>query len=110
VTYEELAGILNCSVMEARQRASLERLDRKVSRDGKRRSKLSPPMIGIFIEHLKTIDVVTDGVVDDLRQIHRTAPFMRLVTSFTKQLNGAVDVRSGISGTEFSITFPLSQT
>jgi two-component sensor histidine kinase len=34
---------------------------------------------------------------------------MRLVTSFTKQLNGTIDLRSGISGTEFSITFPLSQ-
>jgi two-component sensor histidine kinase len=34
---------------------------------------------------------------------------MRLVTSFTKQLNGTIDVRSGTSGTEFSITFPLNQ-
>jgi two-component sensor histidine kinase len=34
---------------------------------------------------------------------------MRLVTSFTKQLNGTIDVRSGMSGTEFSITFPLNQ-
>jgi hypothetical protein len=70
MTYEELAGMLNCSIMGARERARLECLDRKISRDGKKRAKLSPAMVGIFIEHLKSIDVVTDQAVDKLRQIH----------------------------------------
>ena len=44
MTYEELAGMLDCTVMEARERVHLERLDRKISRDGKKRAKLSVAM------------------------------------------------------------------
>jgi hypothetical protein len=36
MTYEELAGMLDCTVMEARERAYLERLDQKISRDAKK--------------------------------------------------------------------------
>jgi hypothetical protein len=70
MTYEELAGLLDCTVMEARERVHLERLDRKTSRDGKTRAKLSAAMIGIFIERLKTIDCATDRAVNDLRHVH----------------------------------------
>ena len=70
MTYEELAGMLDCSMTEARERVYLEGLDRKISRDGKQRAKLSLEMIGIFIERLKTIDHVVDQAVDDLRHIH----------------------------------------
>ena len=71
MTYEELAGLLDCSAMEARSRAHLERLDRKISRDGQKRAKLNMAMMRIFITRLKTIDVAADRAVEDLRQAHR---------------------------------------
>ena len=70
MTYEELAGMLNCTVMEARDRVRLDRLDWKISRDGKQRAKLNPQMIGIFIERLKMSDRAIDHAVDELRQVH----------------------------------------
>jgi len=70
MTYEELAEMLDCTAMEARERVHLERLDRKISRDGKTRAKLSMAMIGIFIEKLKTIDLPIDRAVEDLRRVH----------------------------------------
>jgi hypothetical protein len=70
MTYEELAALLDCSAEEARKQSYFENLDRKISRDGKKRVKLSLTMIGIFIERLKTIDFVTDQAVSDLRQMH----------------------------------------
>ena len=70
MTYEELAGMLDCTVMEARERIHLERLDRKISRDGKKRAKLSMAMTGIFIERLRTIDHTIDRAVGDLRHVH----------------------------------------
>jgi hypothetical protein len=70
MTYEELAALLDCTVVDARKRVHLEHLDRKLSRDGKKRVKLSLAMIGLFIERIKTVDYATDLVVDDLRQVH----------------------------------------
>ena len=70
MTYEELATMLDCPVAEARERAHLERLDRKISHDGKTRAKLSVAMTGIFIERLKTIDYDIDRVVNNLRLVH----------------------------------------
>jgi hypothetical protein len=70
MTYEELAGMLDCTVLEARERVHLERLDRKISRDGKNRAKLSLAMISIFIERLRTVDHVMERAVDDLRHVH----------------------------------------
>jgi hypothetical protein len=70
MTYEELAGMLDCTVMEAREIVHLERLDRKISRDGKKRAKLSTTMVGMFIERLKTGEFVMNYAVDDLRRVH----------------------------------------
>ena len=70
MTYEELESMLDCPVAEARERAHLERLDRKISHDGKTRAKLSVAMTGIFIERLKTIDYDIDRVVNNLRLVH----------------------------------------
>src|ERR1700730_14610087 len=70
MTYEELASMLDCTVMEARGRVYLERLDPKLIRDGKKRARLILAMIGIFIEQLKTIDHAMDRSVDDLRHVH----------------------------------------
>src|SRR5664279_4326410 len=70
MTYEELAGMLDCTVMEARDRAHFERLDRKISRDGEKRAKLNVAMTGIFIERIKTSALAMDQAVDDLRAVH----------------------------------------
>jgi hypothetical protein len=70
MTYEELANLLGCTVAEVRYRIHLERLDRKLSRDGNKRVKLSPSMIVIFIEWLKTVDFSTNIAVDELRHVH----------------------------------------
>lgn len=70
MTYEELAALLDCTVMEACERVHLERLDRKISRDGQRRAKLSLEMIGIFIDRIKGSDDGVDRAVDDLGHVH----------------------------------------
>ena len=70
MTYEELAEMLNCTVMEARDRTYFERLDRKISRDGEKRAKLNAAMTGIFIERIKTSALAMDQAVDDLRTVH----------------------------------------
>ena len=70
MTYEELAGMLDCTILEVRELVHLERLDRKISRDGKKRAKLSPAMVGIFVERLNTIDLTIDRAVDELRDVH----------------------------------------
>jgi hypothetical protein len=70
MTYEELAAMLNCTILQAREKVSVDRLDRKKSRDGKTRAKLSPAMIGHFVERLKTKDSATDLAVDELRKVH----------------------------------------
>jgi hypothetical protein len=70
MTYEELAGMLDCSVMKAREIVHLERLDRKISRDGKKRAKLSLTMVGMFIERLRTGEFAMNYAVDDLRRVH----------------------------------------
>jgi hypothetical protein len=70
MTYEELAGMLDCTVTEVREIARLERLDRKISRDGKKRAKLSIAMVGMFIERLKAGEFVMNYAVDDLRRVH----------------------------------------
>jgi hypothetical protein len=70
MTYDELASMLECTAAEAREQAQLERLDRKISHDGKTRAKLSPAMTGVFIERLKTIDYDIDRVVNNLRLVH----------------------------------------
>jgi hypothetical protein len=39
MTYEELAGFLDCTVPQARDLVHLECLDRKIGRDGKKASQ-----------------------------------------------------------------------
>lgn len=70
MTYEELAGMLGCSVADARERAHAELLDRKISRDGRKRAKLNVELTTLFIQQLQAIDRVVDEAIDDLRHIH----------------------------------------
>jgi hypothetical protein len=71
MTDEELAAMLGCSATEARRRVLLERLDRKISRDGNRRSKLNGRLAAIFVARVRTMDAMTDHEVGDLRTRER---------------------------------------
>jgi hypothetical protein len=89
MTHEELAQMLNCTVMEARDRIHFERLDRKISRDGHKRAKLNAMLTGIFIERIRASASAIEQAVEDLKSIHGlmnqkedgTPPGLRRVTS-----------------------------
>lgn len=70
MTYEELAGMLDCSVAAAREHAHVEQLDRKISRDGKKRAKLNARLSAIFIARIKMMDLAIDQAVEELRHVH----------------------------------------
>jgi hypothetical protein len=71
MTYEELAGMLDCSVAEVRELILLQQLDRKLSRDGKKRVKLSVDLVSVFIYRVKADERSLDRAITDLRQAHR---------------------------------------
>src|SRR5882757_996755 len=70
MTYEELAGMLDCTVAVAQERARVEQLDRKISRDGKKRAKLNASLVAVFIARIKTMDRDIDHAVEELRHVH----------------------------------------
>jgi hypothetical protein len=70
MTYEELAGMLDCSVAAAQERAHVEQLDRKISRDGNRRAKLNASLVAIFVARIKLMDPSMDQAVEELRHFH----------------------------------------
>jgi hypothetical protein len=70
MTYDELAGLLDCGLQEVRDRVRREGLDRKQSRDGHARVKLSFPMIAMFVARIKGEVVPLDRAIEDLRVVH----------------------------------------
>lgn len=70
MTYDELAGLLDCGMQEAQDRVRREGLDRKQSRDGRTRIKLSFPMIAMFVARIKGEVVPLDRAIEDLRVVH----------------------------------------
>jgi hypothetical protein len=56
MTYMELGHLLGCAPEDARERAIADNLDRKKSRDGRARVKLSPAWMMVFIEQLRNAD------------------------------------------------------
>jgi hypothetical protein len=70
MTYEELAEMLDCTVVEARDRAHVECLDRKISRDGQKRAKLSEAMAAVFVDQIRTSTYSMDQAVDGLKSVH----------------------------------------
>ena len=56
--------MLDCSVAAAREHAHVERLDRKISRDGKKRAKLNAGLVAVFIARIKTMDLAIDQAVE----------------------------------------------
>lgn len=72
MTYGELAGLLGCGWDEARDRIRRDGLDRRKSRDGRMRVKLSLELAGLFIAKLKgeMQSQTLDEAVDSLRGVH----------------------------------------
>jgi hypothetical protein len=52
LTYEELAALMNCDATSARNAAMALGLDRRRSRDGQTRAKLTPPLTEAFLERV----------------------------------------------------------
>ena len=50
LTYDELAVLMNCDPASARNAAAAFRLDRRKSRDGQTRSKLTQPLVEAFLD------------------------------------------------------------
>jgi hypothetical protein len=50
LTYDELAALMNCDPLHARGAAKALGLDRRRSRDGQTRAKLTPPLTEAFLE------------------------------------------------------------
>jgi hypothetical protein len=52
LTYDELAAWMNCDRAEARTAAMAIGLDRRKSRDGQTRAKLTPPLAKVFLDNI----------------------------------------------------------
>ena len=52
LTYDELAALINCDPTRAREAAIAFRLDRRKSRDGQTRAKLTPPLAEAFLHEV----------------------------------------------------------
>jgi hypothetical protein len=52
LTYDELAALMNCDSAGARSAAVALRLDRRRSRDGQTRAKLTQPLVDAFLERI----------------------------------------------------------
>jgi hypothetical protein len=52
MTYEELAGLMGCDRAQARSAAAAIGLDRRRSRDGQTRAKLTPALSAAFLDGL----------------------------------------------------------
>jgi len=52
LTYEELAALMDCDAISARDAAMALGLDRRRSRDGQTRAKLTPPLTDAFLDRV----------------------------------------------------------
>lgn len=71
MTYDELATLSGCSAAEARVQALHLSLDRRKSRDGNTRVKLSPALMGRFFETVREAEFDLDDAITALRETHR---------------------------------------
>ncbi|PWT85953.1 MAG: hypothetical protein C5B56_13205 [Proteobacteria bacterium] len=71
MTYDELATLNGCSAAEARLLALHLSLDRRKSRDGNTRVKLSPALMARFFETVREPDFALDDAIAALRETHR---------------------------------------
>ena len=76
LTYDELAVLMKCDPIAARAVTAMLPLDRRRSRDGQARAKLSPSLAEAFMEsqaHLR-VERVIDGCAGDLTAITTAWP------------------------------------
>ncbi|MET4389242.1 hypothetical protein ABIB73_005011 [Bradyrhizobium sp. F1.4.3] len=71
MTYDELATLSGCSAAEARVQALHLSLDRRKSRDGNTRVKLSSALMARFFETIREAEFELDGAITALREAHR---------------------------------------
>ena len=69
LTYDELAALMNCDPARAREAAIAFRLDRRKSRDGQTRAKLTPPLAEAFLREVlrQRLDQEIAACAGDLR-------------------------------------------
>jgi len=69
LTYDELAAWMNCDRAEARVAAMAIGLDRRKSRDGQTRAKLSPPLAEAFLHDMlhQRLEREAAACADELR-------------------------------------------
>jgi hypothetical protein len=69
LTYDELAALMNCGPARAREAAIAFRLDRRKSRDGQTRAKLTPPLVEAFLHEVlrQRLDQEIAACAGDLR-------------------------------------------
>jgi hypothetical protein len=71
MTYGELADLMDCSPKQAGDYGKRERLDRKVSRDGKTRVKLNLALMELFVARIRTPSAQPlDQAIQVLRHVH----------------------------------------
>jgi len=71
MTYDELATLSGCSAAEARMQAMHLSLDRRKSRDGNTRVKLSLALMVRFFEIIRESEYDLEGGIAALRDAHR---------------------------------------
>ncbi|MCK1328259.1 hypothetical protein IVB57_07600 [Bradyrhizobium sp. CW9] len=71
MTYDELAGLSDCTPAEARMRAIHLSLDRRKSRDGATRVKLDLALTAKFFASVRDADFDLDGAIEALQATHR---------------------------------------
>lgn len=70
MTYSELGDLLDCSPEEAQRECSMRGLDRKRSRDGYIRVKLTPQWADQFVRTAHASAQTQDVAVEKLRRVH----------------------------------------
>ena len=73
LTYEELAALMGCDRAAARAAAIAIRLDRRKSRDGETRAKLTPSLTEAFFDRVlaRRLELEITGCAGDLRTMHQ---------------------------------------
>ncbi|WP_262049107.1 hypothetical protein [Bradyrhizobium sp. Bra78] len=71
MTYDEFATLSGCDAAEARVQALHLSLDRRKSRDGNTRVKLTPALMARFFETIREAEFDLDEAIAALRDTHR---------------------------------------
>jgi hypothetical protein len=91
LTYDELADLMNCDPAGARGAAAAIRLDRRKSRDGQTRAKLTPSLAEAFLEGIlrQRLEQEIAARAGDLRAMHER---------MARHSAALPQLRSGIAG------------